>query len=123
MKTNNNNHLEINHQNANLTERMSSLEIAELCGKQHCDVMRAIRKMEPAWTEVNGSNFALVEYRGRKGDLHRPLILTDKLFFFRFKNCFLLYNVYLCSAKSKYHLISTNYSCNEQTNRKDSGAD
>ena len=42
---------------------MTSLEIAELTGKQHKHVMEAIRKMEPAWVKVNGRNFALVEYK------------------------------------------------------------
>ena len=51
---------------------MTSLEIAELTGKQHKDVMRAIRKMEPAWVKVNGRNFALVEYKDAKGEL-RPI--------------------------------------------------
>ena len=41
---------------------MSSLEIAELAGRNHKDVMRSIRDMEPAWVKVNGRNFALVEY-------------------------------------------------------------
>ena len=38
---------------------MTSLEIAELTGKQHKDVMKAIRNMEPAWEKVCGRNFAL----------------------------------------------------------------
>ena len=38
---------------------MTSLEIAELTGKQHKHVMEAIRKMEPAWEKVCGSNFRL----------------------------------------------------------------
>ena len=38
---------------------MTSLEIAELTGKQHCHVMEAIRKMEPAWKKVCKSNFRL----------------------------------------------------------------
>ena len=38
---------------------MTSLEIAELTGKQHKHVMEAIRKMEPAWTKICGSNFRL----------------------------------------------------------------
>ena len=56
----------------NLQQTMTSLEIAELTGKQHKDVMRAIRKMEPAWVKVNGRNFALVEYKDAKGEL-RPI--------------------------------------------------
>ena len=38
--------------------------------------MRAIRKMELAWLKVNGSNFALVEYRDRKGKLRPCYSLT-----------------------------------------------
>ena len=38
---------------------MTSLEIAELTGKQHKHVMEAIRRMEPAWENVCGSNFRL----------------------------------------------------------------
>ena len=40
-------------------DRMTSLQIAELTGKRHNDVMRAIRKMEPAWQNVCGRNFTL----------------------------------------------------------------
>ena len=40
-------------------QRMTSLEIAELAGKQHKDVMRAIRNMEPAWEKTCGRKFAL----------------------------------------------------------------
>jgi len=36
-----------------------SLEIAELTGKQHKDVLKAIRNMEPAWEKTCGSNFRL----------------------------------------------------------------
>ncbi len=42
---------------------MSSLEIAELTGKQHKHIMESIRIMEPAWMKINGSKFRLVEYR------------------------------------------------------------
>ena len=38
---------------------MTSLEIAEVTGKQHFHVMEAIRKMEPAWMKVCKSNFRL----------------------------------------------------------------
>ena len=40
-------------------QTMTSLEIAELTGKQHFHVMEAIRKMEPAWKKVCKSNFRL----------------------------------------------------------------
>lgn len=46
---------------------MSSLQIAELTGKRHKDVMRAIRTMEPAWVKVSGRNFALSKYRDSTG--------------------------------------------------------
>ena len=46
----------------NATEqRMTSLEIAELTGKQHKNVMQAIRNMEPAWEKVTGLKFQLCE--------------------------------------------------------------
>ena len=41
-------------------QTMSSLEIAKLTGKPHNDVMKAIRKMEPAWEKVHEGNFALM---------------------------------------------------------------
>ena len=56
---------------------MTSLEIAELTGKNHFDLMRAIRKMEPAWEKVNGCKFALVEYKDAKGEL-RPCYQMTK---------------------------------------------
>ena len=40
-------------------QHTTSLEIAELTGKQHFHVMEAIRKMEPAWKKVCKSNFRL----------------------------------------------------------------
>ena len=43
----------------NKVQTMTSLEIAELTGKQHKDVLKAIRNMEPAWENVCGRNFAL----------------------------------------------------------------
>ena len=49
--------------------RMTSLDIAEISGKPHNDVLKAIRKMEPSWVEVTGGNFSLSEYidtTGRK---------------------------------------------------------
>ena len=55
---------------------MTSLEIAELTGKQHKNVMQAIRKMEPAWEKVNGLKFQLVEYRDLKGQLRPCYSLT-----------------------------------------------
>ena len=57
-------------------QTMSSLEIAELTGKQHKNVMQAIRNMEPAWEKVNGLKFQLVEYKDSKGELRPCYQLT-----------------------------------------------
>ena len=45
--------------NINKEQTMTSLEIAELTGKQHKNLMRDIRNMEPAWVKVQGLNFEL----------------------------------------------------------------
>ena len=42
-------------------QRMTSLEIAEVTGKPHNDVMKAIRKMEEAWVKVQAGNFSLLQ--------------------------------------------------------------
>lgn len=44
-------------------ETMTSLEIAEVTGMRHADVMRSIRNMEDAWTKVSQRNFALSSYK------------------------------------------------------------
>ena len=46
---------------------MTSLEIAELTGKNHFDVLRAIRNMEPAWEKVTECKFAVSEYKDSTG--------------------------------------------------------
>lgn len=46
---------------------MTSLEIAELTGKRHSDVLEAIRKMEPAWVKISQRNFPLSEYKDVTG--------------------------------------------------------
>ena len=38
---------------------MTSIKIAEVTGKQHNDVLKAIRKMEPAWEKVHEGKFSL----------------------------------------------------------------
>ena len=55
---------------------MTSLEIAELTGKQHFHVMEAIRKMEPAWVKVAASNFRLGTYKDANGQLRPCYSLT-----------------------------------------------
>lgn len=43
-------------------ETMSSLDVCELTGMKHKEVLRAIRNMEPAWEKVQGRKFALSSY-------------------------------------------------------------
>ncbi len=57
---------------------VSSREIASYAGKPHSDVMKAIRKMEKSWVEVNGGNFSLVEYTDGKGQKRPEYLLTKK---------------------------------------------
>ena len=57
-------------------QSMTSLEIAQVTGKLHKHVMEAIRKMEPAWLKVNGSNFRLVDYKDSKAELRPCYSLT-----------------------------------------------
>ncbi|MEH0154781.1 phage regulatory protein/antirepressor Ant [Limibacter armeniacum] len=63
---------QINHE-----QKMSSREIAELTGKQHKDVMKAIRNMEPAWQKINGRKFALGSYADAQGQ-RRPEYQLNK---------------------------------------------
>ena len=60
----------------NSQQTMTSLEIAELTGKQHKHVMEAIRKMEPAWVNIAGSNFRLGSYKDANGQLRPCYQLT-----------------------------------------------
>ena len=55
---------------------MTSLEIAELTGKQHKNLMRDIRNMEPAWEKVHGLKFELIEYKDRLGRIKPCYSLT-----------------------------------------------
>lgn len=58
-------------------QTMTSLQIADITGKLHKDVLEAIRNMEPAWVKVNGRKFPLVEYRDAKGEM-RPMYQLNK---------------------------------------------
>ena len=55
---------------------MTSLEIAELTGKQHKNVMQAIRNMEPGWEKVAGLKFQLGSYKDANGQLRPCYQLT-----------------------------------------------
>lgn len=60
----------------NDNQHMTSLEIAEVTGKQHKDVLKAIRNMEPAWVQVAGRKFALGSYKDANGQLRPCYSLT-----------------------------------------------
>ena len=60
---------------------MTSLEIAQVTGKMHKDVMRAIRNMEPAWEQERGRKFALTQIREEipnGGYRLRPVFMLTK---------------------------------------------
>ena len=67
----------IHNTNNNGEQLMTSLEIAQLTGKQHKHVMEAIRKMDPKWESVAGSNFRLGSYEDANGQ-YRPCYLLTK---------------------------------------------
>lgn len=46
---------------------MSSLQIAEISGKPHNDVLKAIRAMESAWVKTTGEIFPLSSYTDKSG--------------------------------------------------------
>ena len=46
------------HAQYNQQSHMTSLEIADICGKPHNDILKAIRKMEPAWEKVSLGKFS-----------------------------------------------------------------
>lgn len=58
-------------------DRMTSLQIAEITGRRHTDVMRAIRNMEPAYEKVSERKFALAEYQDEQGK-PRPCYSLNK---------------------------------------------
>ena len=62
---------------SNKQQMMTSLEIAELTGKQHNHLMRDIRNMERAWEKVAQSKFGLGSYKDLNGQL-RPCYLLTK---------------------------------------------
>lgn len=58
-------------------ERITSLEIAELAGKPHADVLKAIRKMEEPWKKVAEGKFSLGYYLDANGQ-ERPCYYLTK---------------------------------------------
>ena len=57
--------------------RMTSLQIAEITGKRHADVMKSIRKMEPAWEKVAEGKFSLGSYKDENNQ-DRPCYSLNK---------------------------------------------
>ena len=70
----------------NQQPHMTSLEVAEIAGKPHNDVMKAIRKMEPAWEKVQGGKFSLLQKvydlpnGGKKMSPYYSLTKTETLY-------------------------------------------
>ena len=58
-------------------ERMTSLQIAEVTGKRHSDVLEAIRNMEPAWKKVAQRKFPLGSYKDANNQ-DRPCYTLNK---------------------------------------------
>ena len=44
-------------------QRITSLDIAQITGKPHNDVLKAIRKMEAAWEKVHQGKFSQMQIR------------------------------------------------------------
>ena len=57
-------------------ETMTSLQIAEVTGKPHNDVLKAIRAMEPAWVKITQGKFSLSTYTDRSGKSNPCYSLT-----------------------------------------------
>ena len=58
-------------------ETMTSLEIAEVTGKRHSDVLEAIRNMEAAWEKVAQRKFPLGSYKDANNQ-DRPCYILSK---------------------------------------------
>ena len=68
---NNNNISQITDQ-----QTMTSLDIAKITGKNHFDVLKAIRKMEPAWEKTAASKFTCSSYKDKSKKMCPMFILT-----------------------------------------------
>ena len=60
-----------------IKESMTSMDLANVIGKRHSNLLRDIREMENAWEKVNGLKFELVEYVDSKGE-KRPVFNLKK---------------------------------------------
>ena len=67
-------------------QTITSLEVAELTGKQHAHIMRDIRNILSQLDENNQTNFGLVKYTDAKGE-ERPMFNLTK------EGCLCLVNI------------------------------
>lgn len=68
-------------QTSEVINTMTSLQIAEITGKNHCDLLQAIRRMEPAWEKVRKSKFTLSQREVEtptKGKRMQPYYILTK---------------------------------------------
>ena len=65
-----------------MQQHMTSIEIADISGEQHQDVMKIIKAMEPAWEKMKGSKFVMEQYKDEKGRLRCCYSLTKVECFF-----------------------------------------
>lgn len=61
----------------NVSDTMTSIEIAEIAEKRHADVLTSIKKMEPTWLKIGERNFSLAEYEDKQGK-KRPMYILDR---------------------------------------------
>lgn len=59
-------------------ETMSSLQIAEITGKEHAHIMRDIRNMEASWEKISQSKFGLTSYMDKQGKARPCYSLTKR---------------------------------------------
>ena len=57
-------------------QTMTSLQIAEVTGKRHSDILEAIRNMEPAWEKVAQRRFPLGSYTDSQNKTQPMFYLT-----------------------------------------------
>ena len=74
--------------------KITSIEIAEITGKLHKNVLRDIEKMEAGWMEVTGLKFEVSEYKDPSGRNLKCYLLTKR-------ECLYVATKYNDSARAK----------------------
>jgi len=69
-------------QHQTMQQHMTSIEIADISGEQHQEVMKIIKKLEPVWEKMKGSKFVMEQYKDEKGRLRCCYSLTKVECFF-----------------------------------------